>query len=60
MATSSAPKVSLADRALAPHDVPLPRPEHGLVWRPLVLDDVPALAVLVAQCEEFDAASPRT
>ncbi|WP_421734048.1 GNAT family N-acetyltransferase [Cellulomonas sp.] len=57
MTTDLAP---IAERAAAPADVPLPSGTHGLTWRPLTRDDVPALTRLLNAVEEADSAPFRT
>lgn len=51
---------SIAARAQAPLEAPLPQPGLGLTWRPLSPADVPALADLIARCEAYDNPPYRT
>lgn len=60
-ATPAAPAlIPIAQRAQAPAQVRLPADTHGLRWRPLTPQDVPALTRLVTRIEEADAEPFRT
>lgn len=53
-------EIPLAERALAPVEVPLPASHHGIVWAPLTEANLHQLATLIARIEAQDNPPYRT